>query len=702
MGGLSPVGVGFERQASGAFSGIHPSIGATTRLGREADNDIVVDDLLVSRRHAELRQLPEGGYELVDLESSNGTFVNGRRVKRALLEELDVVAVGRHLFRLVGDGLEEFVDQGSISFEAYGLTVVSREGRTLLGPVDFSLEERSFLAVVGPSGAGKSILMGALTGFSPAQAGSVLYDGRNLYANYDELRLRLGFVPQQDILHAPLAVRQALGYAAELRFPADVDADEREQRVDEVIAELGLADAAGRPIRQLSGGQRRRVAVAAELMTRPSLLFLDEPTSGLDPGYERSLMALLRDLADDGRTVVVVTHSVQSIRLCDRVLFLAPGGLTAYFGPPQLAPAYFGREDFQQVFQDLSAERERDWTGSFRAHPDYERYVRRAEEAVREAGPPPSPERRATPALSPRGWLGQVGMLVRRYTRVLASDTPNLALLLLQPVVLGLLMLAALPAHELEAPAAGETRAVPRAGLVLLIVMLGATWLGASNSVREIVRELPVLRRERAVGLSASAYVASKFLVLGALTAVQCAVLVPIALARQGSHDEGAVLPWPLPEIMAAAVLAGLAAMALGLLISSLASTVDRAMAVLPVVLILQLLLAMGGVFPDLVEKPVLKEASYLASAQWGFSASAASVDLGRLQSLDEVAREAPTVRLDQPAREFESLADGLEPEDRWGHDSETWQRSAAVLVLLTAAAGIGSILALLRCRPEV
>jgi ABC transport system ATP-binding/permease protein len=724
-------------EVSGVFSGVvsdgRETARAGIRIGRASDNDVVLDDLLVSLHHAELRKRPEGGYELADLGSANGTFVNGRRVKLVALEERDVVTVGHHLFHLVRGRLEEYVDDGLVSFRAAGLTVHTAAGHTLLDDVSFGLDERSFLAVVGPSGSGKSTLLNALTGFRPAGTGAVSYDGRDLYENYEELRLRIGFVPQQDVLHPALTVRQALGYAAELRFPADVGAAERSRRVEEVLGELGLADAGDRRIHLLSGGQRRRVAVAVELLDKPSLLFLDEPTSGLDPGYERSLMDLLRSIADGGHTVVVVTHSVQSIRLCDRVLFLAPGGRPAYFGPPQLAPAFFGREDFQQIFQDLSSDRRRDWSTAFRGHRDYERFVQRPSGGAPVADGNTSETRglglrsaaaarsrsavqrlRARVALaivahraqlpvlaSPTGWLGQFWMLTRRYARVIAGDRRNLALLLAQPAILGLLMLVALPAHELAAPDAGEVRVVSRAGLVLLVVMLGATWLGASNAVREIVKELPIVRRERAVGLSISAYLGSKAVVLGALTAVQCTVLAAIAFARQGSHDTGSVLSSPLLELVAAAILTGLAAMGLGLLVSALSSTVDRAMTVLPVLLILQMLLAMGGVFPDVVEKPGLKQASYLAGAQWGFATAASTVDLDRLQSVDKFASEAPTIRLDDPLAEFESVAEDLRPNERWSHEGGTWLANAAVLVGL-AAAGIGGAgLALRRQRPE-
>jgi ABC-type multidrug transport system ATPase subunit len=687
------------RHLSGSFSRVIQFPGAGTRIGRAEDNDVVVDDLLVSRRHALLR-ITEGGWELEDLGSANGTFVNGHRITRARMAEGDVVAIGHHMFRLVEWGLEEFVDDGRITFQARRLTVEAKAQR-FLDEVSFALEQNSFLAVVGPSGSGKSTLLNALTGFRPATEGSVLYDGRDLYADYEELRLRLGFVPQEDILHPQLSARAALSYAAELRFPDDVEEAAREQRVDEVLGELGVLARADSPIGVLSGGERRRVAVALELLAKPSLLFLDEPTSGLDPGYERTLMELLRGLANRGRTIVAVTHSVQSIGLCDRALFLAPGGRSAYFGPPDLALAYFEQDDFPAVFRLLSSNGDTDWQARYRAHPYHATYV---EEPARDVG---EPERSAAPAAGsiakqrPRRLAAQVGLLGRRYLRVLAGDRRNLVLLALQPIVLGLLMLVALPADELTAPASGEFRAVSRAGLVLLMLVLASTWIGASNAIREIVKELPIIRRERAVGLSISAYVLSKTLVLGALTAVQCGVMAAIALARQGSHDSGSVIGSQFAELVAVAVLTGLAGMALGLLISSLSRTSDQAMTVLPVVLVVEMVLALGTVFPDVAEKFGLEQGAYLAGTNWALAASASTVDLERLQSVERVARVGANVQLNDPLREFRGLDERLAPEPRWDHDEETWLADTGALAGLTVILIAGSALALRRRGPE-
>jgi len=681
--------------ALGRLSAVHEAA-RLVRIGRAPENDIVLDDLLVSRNHAVLHRLPAGAYELTDLGSHNGTYVNGRLIQKALLQELDVVSVGHCVFRLVGDALEEYVDTGKVSFEAVGLTV-DVDGSTLVEDVSLSVRECALVGVVGPSGSGKSTLLGALSGLRPAQRGFVFYGGRDLYAHYEELRQRVGVVPQDDVLHLELTVARALEYAAELRFPADVSRDERLRRVDEVLRELGLEGRRNIPIEQISGGERKRVSVAVELLTKPSLLFLDEPTSGLDPGYERSLMELLRTLADGGRTVIVVTHSVQSIRLCDRVLVLAPGGRPAYFGPAQLAPAYFGREDFQEVFQDLSAQADIDWAAQFRSHPDHERYVatvERGPEAGAEREDPAAPVRRG-------GWLGQFATLTRRSVEVLAGDRKNLALLLAQAPLLGLLMLLALPTGQLGPPDDGAIRLAAKGGLVLLILVLGATWLGASNAAREIVKELPIFRRERAVGLSISAYLASKVVVLAAITVFQAVVLVLLATARQGGPVDAVALGSPRLELIAAVTLAGLAAMSLGLLVSALATRLDRAMTVLPVLIIVQMILAMGGVFPEVVRQPVLKQLTYVAGTQWGFSAAASTTGLSDLEPLNGLAEAVPTVDLSRPEATADGLVRALRGHPRWDHELAAWGTSMLALLALTLAGLVGAGLALRRYDPH-
>jgi len=373
----------------------------------------------------------------VDLASYNGTFVNGQRVVSAGVSESDVIGVGLAAFRLVGDELQQFIDTGDVSLDARGLTVRLPGGKVILDDVSFPLGERCLLGVIGPSGAGKSTLLGALTGMRPATEGVVLYDGRDLYADYAELRHRIGLVPQENILHTQLSARRALGFAAELRFPRDTSAEERERRIGEVLGELSLTAHAGTRASALSGGQQKRVNVALELLTKPSLLFLDEPTSGLDPGLDMSVMEMMSGLARDGRTVIVVTHSVANLDICDRLLVLVPGGKVAYFGPPADGLRHFGQPGWAQVFRAFEAEPGRDWAGEYRASAYHARYVTAAVQADQAAG---AAVRKAPPPPRSQNRLAQLSTLVRRYVAVIASDRNYVAVIALLPIILGALI----------------------------------------------------------------------------------------------------------------------------------------------------------------------------------------------------------------------------------------------------------------------
>ncbi|GGT47720.1 ABC transporter ATP-binding protein [Streptomyces kurssanovii] len=609
--------------ATGTFhrpTSVRPLPARTVRIGRSPDNELVVDDLVVSRRHAELRTRPDGTYEIVDLGSHNGTYLNGVPVDRAPVRGGDIVGVGHSAFVLVGDELQEFVDTGEVSLDVQDLTVSVDGGRkTLLDHVSFPVGEKCLLAVVGPSGAGKSTLLNALTGLRPAQRGTVLYDGRDLYHDYAELRRRIGLVPQDDILHAQLTVRRALSYAAELRFPQDTERSEREARVAEVIRELGLEQRAGQPIHSLSGGQRKRVSVALELLTKPSLLFLDEPTSGLDPGMDRSVMHMLRGLADDGRTVVVVTHSVLSLDVCDRLLVLAPGGRIAYYGPPGQALGFFGFTEWPEAFEAFESDRGRDWAEMYRESRFHAQYIVGATAQPRlPAGPAPGP---VPPPPKTQSWSAQLRTLVRRYTAALSADRTFLVIMIALPFVMGA-MARALAGSRLDRETALNA---------LLILSVGAVLTGAANAVRELVKERPIYQRERAVGLSRSAYLMSKVVVLGAITVLQAVVLTLVALAGVdlgAPGGEGVLLP-PLPEIALAVALLSFTAMMLGLLISALVRKEEVTMPLLVLLAIVQVVFC--GALLKLDGVAVIEQLAWLVPSRWALGAMAGTIGLGRI-----------------------------------------------------------------------
>jgi ABC transport system ATP-binding/permease protein len=654
----------------------------TTRIGRSLDNDLVVSDLQVSRHHAEFRATADGRYEIVDLGSHNGTYVNGQPIQRHLLRPEDIVGVGHSTFRLVGDRLEEFVDTGEVSFSARRLTVRVKQGngtKVLLNNVSFGVPEKSLIGVIGPSGSGKSTLLKALTGYRPADEGDVLYDNRNLYKQFAELRQRIGLVPQDDILHAQLTVRTALRYAAKLRFPGDTETAERNRRVDEVLGELKLDIHAEKRITSLSGGQRKRVSVALELLTKPSLIFLDEPTSGLDPGMDRDVMQLLRGLADDGRTVLVVTHSVAELALCDRLLVMAPGGSVAYFGPPKEALEFFGYEGWADVFQAFETYRDHDWDGRWRGSMHYQKYAADIE-AVAPQSVPVVPMQ--TRPQKPQSWGSQLWTLIRRYVSVIASDKGFIGLMVLLPAILGVVSTLIPADYGLAHPPPGKGHLNADAGTILLIISVGACFSGAANSVRELIKERVIYERERATGLSRSAYLMSKVIVLGLITAFQGVVICVIGFVPRKLPDQGLIVTaHPGVEMTLAVMLLGFTSMMFGLVISSLVKTAEKTMPLLVLFAIVQVVFT--GILFKLFDSPGVEQLAWLMPSRWAIAAAGATINLGLLLG--------PQDKSDLTA--FDPL---------WKHTAHQWYMDMGILLLIGIACGFLVVRLLRRHEPEV
>lgn len=588
----------------------------TISIGRGQENDIVLRDLLASRTHARLT--PGGnGYSVTDLNSRNGTFINGQRISQGVLREGDLLAIGRAQFTVKNGLLVASQDEGNVNFVANHISFTLPDGKKLLDDISFALDGRSLVAVIGPSGAGKSTLLKALIGQQKATEGDVFYDGRDLYENYDDLRQRIGVVPQDDVVHHQLTVRQALRYAAELRFPDDLPKKERNERVGEVIEELGLTNHADTQVAKLSGGQRKRTSVALELLTKPSLLFLDEPTSGLDPGLDKRLMEEFRKLADGGRTVVVITHNVASLSMCDRVLLLAPGGKVAYFGPPNEIDRYFETGDYADIFNRVTDDPDRAQS-TYAASPQMQQHVARPLSA-------PRPAAAAVRAEDQQGHrqqsLGrQLSTLVRRQFRAMAADRGFMLFSLLMPIALGALnFLVPDSAHGLlvEAEKNVQKPVVPEARQVMTLLTMGAVFMGLSMTVRELVAERPIYLRERAVGLSTLAYITSKAVCATVLLSIQSAIVVAIAIAAKGTPNHPVIVGNGAVEIFLIVLATALTTMSLGLLLSSVARTSEQVMPML--VITMMGALVFSGVLFSLKEPP-LSYLSVISPSRWGMA----------------------------------------------------------------------------------
>ena len=593
----------------------------TTTVGRAKTNTIVVDDALASRVHAVLETSP-AGLEIRDNNSSNGTFVNGTLITRAaMLRDGDVVTIGNTDLLATGNTL---VPQPAASrtsgLTAHGLALTI-DGRQLLKDVSFTAKPGTLTAVIGPSGAGKSTLVKLISGALPRSAGVVAFDGHDVHAEYASMRSRIGVVPQDDVVHRQLTVEQALSYAAELRLPPDTSIEDRRQVVERVLDELELTPHKKTRVDKLSGGQRKRASVAMELLTGPSLLILDEPTSGLDPALDRQVMTMLRRLADAGRVVIVVTHSLTYVSMCDQLLLLAPGGKTAFADPPSQIGAAMGSTDWADIFARVSTD------------PDG---VHRAFRARHPAAPRrPSPTAGAAPLGKPprtSRWR-QVGTLARRQARLMTADRGYFAFLALLPFVLGVLSLAVPGSTGL----ANANSTAPEEPIDILILLnIGAVFMGTALTVRDLVGERMIFQRERAVGLSASAYLMAKVLVFSAAALIETAVMVVIMTIGKGAPSHGGVLLGHsvvagVVELWLTLALTAIASAMLGLALSSLARSTEQVLPMLVVVIMISMVMA-GGLIP-VTGRLLLDQTSWLVPARWGFAAAASTVDLNNIEA---------------------------------------------------------------------
>jgi ABC-type multidrug transport system ATPase subunit len=598
--------------------GAAPPAGAV-KIGRATDNDIVIPDVLASRHHATLVPTPSG-LEIQDERSINGTFVNGNRVDRALLGEGDVVTIGNVDMVLKSGTLvrrtETEADTRTGGLEVHGVTWTIEGNKTLLDNISISARPGTLTAVIGPSGAGKSTLARLVAGYTHPTSGTVSFEGHNIHAEYASLRSRIGMVPQDDVVHGQLTVNQALMYAAELRLPPDTTKDDRAQVVKQVLEELEMTRHADTRVDKLSGGQRKRASVAMELLTGPSLLILDEPTSGLDPALDRQVMTMLRDLADAGRVVLVVTHSLTYLDVCDQVLLLAPGGKTAFCGPPSDIGPTMGTTNWADIFSTVAG----DPDGASRRF-------------LEKHGPPPPPPPADKPADlgSPTrtSLRRQFSTIARRQVRLIFSDRGYFIFLAVLPFIMGVLSLS-VPGNVGFGVPDPRGLAPNEPGQILVLLNVGAIFMGTALTIRALISERAIYQREQAVGLSTTAYLLAKICVFTVFAVMQAGIVTAINVVGKGwgkgSVTKGAMLPSPTAELFIDVAVACVAAAMVGLALSALAKSNEQIMPLL-VVAIMSQLVFQGGMIP-VTGRIVLDQMSWVTPARWGFAATASTIDL--------------------------------------------------------------------------
>ncbi len=597
---------------------------AEITLGRGAQNDVALDHPAVSRTHARIVRR-DGGFVIEDAGSNIGTYVNGVAVapgQARALQPGDTIRVGPVKFVFAPDTLAQTDESRDLRLDALHLNQFVGKRINLLQDISLAIEPREFVAIVGVSGAGKSTLLDALTGFRPASAGSVLVNGADLYRNFNAFRTSIGYVPQDDIIHKELTVYQALDYAARLRLPADTTAAEREHRVNQVLETLNLIERQDVPIQKLSGGQRKRVSIGVELLTQPGLFFLDEATSGLDPGTESQLMRLLRKLADEGHTILLITHATKNVMLCDLVAFLAKGGHLAYYGPPEQALRYFGVPDFDAIYQKLeSEETPQTWDAQYRQSPQFAQYVVARLQNKYGALLTPSPVERGRVGVGVRvGVARQFWILSARYLNIIRRDWINLLLLLLIAPILGSIDLIAWT-HRLFDPRDGDAA---RAMVFLFLSAIVPFLVGALSSVREIVKEAPVYKRERTVTLKIAPYLMSKIWIGFLFALYHAAALLAIKMLAIDFAYLGAQ---EIAKIYVTLALAAMSGVLWGLVISALAPREEQAMLLVIVVVVAQIFFS-GGILPLSQLSDAGQVLGGVTSSRWTFSALTAAAQV--------------------------------------------------------------------------
>ena len=602
-------------------------------IGRSPENDLQLDYPTISRHHAQISRVGTGEeYVIEDLGSSNGTSVNDVLLAPNKLHPLhpgSTLRIGPVKLIFTPKAMQLVDESRDLRLEALHLNQRVGKGINLLQDISLSIQPREFVALVGVSGAGKSTLMNALAGFWPASDGAVLVNGTDLYKRFDAFRTDLGYVPQDDIIHKELTAEKALNYVARLRLPADTTAAERKEAVAEELETLGLMERKDVRVGSLSGGQRKRVSIGVERLTRPGLFFLDEATSGLDPGTENRLMRLLRQLADDGQTIVLITHATKNVTLCDQVIFLAKGGRLAYFGPPREALDYFEVGDFDEIYEQLEEKRSpEEWEARYRRSDQYEQYVVRrlggangvlpaagsqtdaaeSDRAVRRPNLAPPKTKAKQPSA-----LRQFGVLTARYLEIIRSDRTYLLMMLLLAPVLGSMDLIAWE-HDIFDPVHGNASHVMT---MLFLATILPFLVGALSSVREIVKEKAIYRRERAVNLRIVPYLFSKIAVGFLFALYHAAALLVLKLI---AVDFGHLGLEQIALYYLLLVLAVMSGVMWGLLVSAIAPREEQAILIAIVLVVVQLVFA-GGLLPLSQLGPAGEVLGSATSSKWTYEA---------------------------------------------------------------------------------
>ena len=573
-------------------------------IGRDENCDICIKHISVSKIHAYIQKKDDDVY-LINNNSYSGVSVNKRIVKHKMkLNEKDMILIANTKIIFMSNRLSFYTaDYGmDIQTDSVVKTVKSKNGYINISDhITTHIHAGEFVAIIGGSGAGKTTFMNCISGYDSITSGSILINGIELKDSYDILKNVIGYVPQQDIVYDNLTLYSMLMYAAKLRMPGDVDDEERKKNIRNVVSMVELDEKINTNIQSLSGGQRKRASIAVELLSNPNLFFLDEPTSGLDPGTETHIMDMLRKLANKGKTVILVTHNIANLDLCDRLIILGKGGKLCFSGPPNDVNSFFEISKLADVYDEVTYNTEK-W------HEKFEKTQKSKKANNSSVGI-------VSKGKNSKSFVKQCFILAARYMKLVKNDTQRMLLLLLQAPLLAVLIYLVSSGEQYEEYEVTKS--------ILFALSCCGFWIGILNAIQEICKERTIFKREYKTGLHIRAYLGSKYMVLGLLGLIQSLLLIVTFALLVGLPKNGVTMN-VFVEMYVTTFLTTMSASSMGLFVSSLFKNPDRAMTVAPILLMPQILFS-GLVF-DL--SGMKEKISIFVNCRWTMEAYGSTADL--------------------------------------------------------------------------
>ena len=527
-------------------------------IGRDFTCDLRLNYPFVSKRHIKITSNHNNQIFVEDLRSKNGTCLNGKKIYKSVeYNDGDIISVDSIELKIVNNSVFLVNDPEDLVFSTKNLSFVTKK-KVIINQVSFEAKGGELIAVVGGSGEGKSTLLKLLSGYLKPTNGELFYNNIPFENNFKYIKEELGFVHQDDIIYPELTLYKNLYYAAKLRLPEHVDSAQVNELINKTVELVDLTEFKHKKVGTLSGGQRKRSAIAIEILMNPNMIFLDEPTSGLDNYLKTSLTKLFRAIANRNKIVFVATHDVEDLDIYDKVLIVSAGELI-YYGEPKKLKILYDIENYSDIYSK---------TRNLKTSSKYtfSKPIPVEEEVVETN----TSKKINVPQKST--FISHLFVLTARYIEILKNSPVTLMLWLIQaPIIAVFLGIVFVNVNNFY--------------MLSFVIAVSTLWYGANNSVKEIVKNDKYYIKDRHSSLNLASYVLSIFIVVSLITILENLLFVAVL-------DIFVRLPISFLDLFMYSSLISILGIGLGLLISAISDNSDKALISLPLVLIPQLILS--------------------------------------------------------------------------------------------------------------